>query len=57
MSTECVDQDLLKRLVAIDKEYTAQCGMGCFTSELDIERNAPCYSEWEEARRVAVEGV
>lgn len=55
----CVDQDLVRRLLAIDKEYEARCGMNCFLSAQDAannERIARCYGEWEEARRVAVEG-
>jgi hypothetical protein len=55
----CVDQDLVRRLLAIDKEYEARCGMNCFLSEEDVannERLTRCYSEWGEARRVAVEG-
>jgi hypothetical protein len=57
--TKCVDQDLVRRLLAIDKEYEARCGMNCFLSAEDAannERIARCYGEWEEARRVAVEG-
>jgi hypothetical protein len=57
--TKCVDQDLVRRLLAIDKKYEARCGMNCFSSEEDVannERLTRCYGEWEEARRVAVEG-
>jgi hypothetical protein len=59
MPTKCVDQDLVRRLLAIDKKYEARCGGGCLSPPKEKRDNVQillCDDEWEEARRVAIEG-
>jgi len=57
----CVDQDLVRRLLDIDKEYEVRC-LRSAKDEADYKEKREsgwitrCYGEWEEARRVAVEG-
>lgn len=57
----CADQDLLRRLDAINQEYTERCLVYPTDWEEYKEKRTSgwitrCYGEWEEARRVAVKG-
>ena len=57
----CTDQDLKRRIGTIDEEYTKRClvymeDRAGYKEKPDSGWIARCYLEWEEARRVAVEG-
>jgi hypothetical protein len=52
--SRCIDRELGRSLIAIDKKYKVRCWTPHPSVE-DEKRLAPCYEEWQKARLAAME--